>query len=610
VAVERCRFERCDFGLLLGNWNSLDWWLWDCRFTECGTGVSNDPGCGNYNVYRSVFKNSQKRDCKIGNLGGFAFVANNSEGSHPFLISDRFSAGANLTIQGNQITRVKNSDSQRDPGSISVGHPGPNLVLGNTFTRKTDLPGPDLWFGAGNNTDPSGFALLIGNQTTGTNLVQTTGKYRVLNLEEVNRISDQTKVGAKFIFDKPYPISPKIPVVEILANSSGDQIQAAMDGAKNGTVIHLPAGTYLLGQPLTVKTGKMIKLQGDGLLNATTLVPDGDFGERGLIEVQPGGRLEARDLALQAPIQGGGVVGMIVKMEDTDEVKVMGNQVQTKGFGPGMVVEGLDYGGVVLRNHGHNGVTVFGGPRLANGEPVPGKVEILCGASSRDKNLKPETPIYDVRKGGKIFVRDVWYEGDPPEFMQVRDWGDIVFVGGHVAPKKGQDHSAVDAIQMNGKAGSVLLAQAALNGADLTIGKLAEGFFVTLFGLTPYPGTEIRYADQSSRRSDMGDGISEAEEHKPGTISISNIPSSISAKPGGPGFVQLMCRQNNTKITGSEPLPDVNAEGDVAGRFQALRDWKLPAADLDAPVKLHRVNCTGSIGLVIVSSQPGKKKSE
>jgi len=108
----------------------------------------------------------------------------------------------------------------------------------------------------------------------------------------------------------------------------------------------------------------------------------------------------------------------------------------------------------------------------------------------------------------------------------------------------------------------------------------------------------------------MGDGISEAEEHKPGSISISNIPSSISAKPGGPGFVQLMCRQNNTKITGSEPLPDVNADGDVAGRFKALRDWKLPPADLDAPVKLHRVSCTGSIGLVVVSSQPGKKKSE
>ena len=253
----------------------------------------------------------------------------------------------------------------------------------------------------------------------------------------------------------------------------------------------------------------------------------------------------------------------------------MGNQVQTTGFGPGLVVEGLDYGRVVLRNHGHNGVTVFGGPRLANGEPVPGRVEILCGASSRDGNLKPETPIYDVRKGGRIMVRDVWYEGSPPEFMQVRDRGDIVFVGGHVAPNKGQGHSAVDAIQMNGKAGSVLLAQAALNGADLTIGQLAEGFFVTLFGLTPYPETSIR-----------------------------------SESPSNPGFVQLMCRQNNTKITGSEPLPDVNADGDIARRFQSLREWKLPPASLDAPVKLHRVSCTGSIGLVVVSAGSGKTKSD
>ena len=190
----------------------------------------------------------------------------------------------------------------------------------------------------------------------------------------------------------------------------------------------------------------------------------------------------------------------------------------------------------------------------------------------------------------------------------MRDRGDILFLGGHVAPNKGKGQSPVDAIQMNGKAGSALLAQAALNGADLTIGKLAEGFFVTLFGLTPYPGTLIRYAGQSSGISDMGYGISETNkaEAKP----ISNIPSSISAKPGSPGFVQLMCRQNNTKITGSEPLADVNADGDVTGRFKALRNWKLPPVDLDAPVKLHRVSCAGSIGLVIVSSQPGKKKSE
>ena len=126
----------------------------------------------------------------------------------------------------------------------------------------------------------------------------------------------------------------------------------------------------------------------------------------------------------------------------------------------------------------------------------------------------------------------------------------------------------------------------------------------TPWGAAKQPGDGI--SEMGDGISDMGDGRSEAEEHKSGSISISNIPSAISAKPGRPGFVRMMCRQNNTKITGSEPLPDVNAEGEVAERFRILREWKLPAADLDAPVKLHRVSCTGSIGLVVVKA--GKNK--
>ena len=172
----------------------------------------------------------------------------------------------------------------------------------------------------------------------------------------------------------------------------------------------------------------------------------------------------------------------------------------------------------------------------------------------------------------------------------MRDRGDIVFVGGHVAPNKGKEHSAANAIQLNGEAGSVLLAQAALNGADLTIGQLTQGFFVTLFGLTPYPGTKISYGDLGSGRSEMEDGGSGSQQ-----------------KTASPRFTQLMCRQNNTKITGSEPLPDVNADVDLAERFRTLRGWKLPPPDLDAPVILHRVSCSGSIGLVVVRSEPKTK---
>ena len=143
---------------------------------------------------------------------------------------------------------------------------------------------------------------------------------------------------------------------------------------------------------------------------------------------------------------------------------------------------------------------------------------------------------------------------------------------------------------------------------DLTIGQLAKGFFVTLFGLTPYPETRISCGDLGSGRSEMEDGRSEGEKLKTASNAISNIPDPISAKPAEAGFVQLMCRQNNTKITGSEPLADVNAEGDIATRFQILREWKLPLPDLDAPVKLHRVSCTGSIGMVVVSSLPRAEK--
>ena len=610
VAVERCLFERCGTGLLLANWNSLDWWLWDCRFMECGTAVSNSPGCGEFRLYRCVLAGSKEADVKVGNLGTFAFVENVSRGSRMFFSASwGHTAGGNFTFQGNRIegaTFDGKIAGQATCGlGIYMGNPGPVLMLDNQFIHTESAEGPDVYFQSANSQDPKGAALLIGNTTTGKTLYEKEKDYEVRVVEDqmagggrrevegqqkAESESRKSETHSSTISDLPSGMPAGRGVIEVAAGSGGEEIQKAINGADEGQVVHLPAGNYRLSEPIVIKTGKKVTLQGDGLLNATVLVPERDFGERGLLEVLPGGSLEVRDLALQAPVQGGGAVGMIVKTADTEGVKVLGNQVQTTGFGPGLVVEGLDYGRVILRNHGHNGVTVFGGPRAKKGDPVPGRVELLCGASSRDGNLKPETPIYEVRQGGKILVRDIWYEGNPPEFMQVRDRGDIVFVGGHVAPNKGKDHSAVDAIRLNGEAGSVLLAQAALNGADLTIGQLTQGFFVTLFGLTPYPGTKISYGDLGSGRSEMEDGGSGSQQ-----------------KTASPRFTQLMCRQNNTKITGSEPLADVNAEGDLAERFRTLREWKLPEPGLDAPVKLHRVSCSGSIGLVIVNAGLSKK---
>ncbi|NBX70165.1 MAG: hypothetical protein EBR01_14575, partial [Proteobacteria bacterium] len=55
VCVRRCHFQQCGQGILLQNWNSLDWWVWDSVFEDCGQAISNSPGCGNYNAYRNLF---------------------------------------------------------------------------------------------------------------------------------------------------------------------------------------------------------------------------------------------------------------------------------------------------------------------------------------------------------------------------------------------------------------------------------------------------------------------------------------------------------------------------------------------------------------------------
>lgn len=590
VCVRRCAFVRCGYGLLLQNWNSLDWWVWDCEFRQCQVGVSNKPGCGNYNVYRSFFSGSEEADCLIGNLGGFGFVENVSEGSGLFLSSDCHTAGANLTLQGNRVSRKGWDNKRPDSAQVYIGQPGPVLLLDNLFRRAAGAPGPEIYLGPGNRVNPSGSALLIGNRSTvAKNSLVKKGTFDVRQLEaaggQENLEEGQVPAEAKGTTGIPAEISFPSGVLAVRAGAEGGEIQKVLDKAPDGSVVHLPSGKYMLDQPLVVPGGKKLTIRGDGFIFSTCLQASRDFQGEALVICQPTDGLILQDLQIAGSVAGGAPAGLLIRVADGPGVAVHGDQAYNLGFGPGLVVEGLDEARVVLENHQHNGVAVLGGPQAMAGKGGGAAVEILQGASSRDKNLKPETPIYDVRQGGKVLVRDIWYEGHPPEFMQVRDRGDIVFVGGHVAPVHGREGPSPDAIRLEGQAGSILLAQAALNGADLTIGQLAEGFAVTLFGLTPYPGTSIRYA------GGLGGRIKMKEDGKKSTSQ----------------FVQLMCRQNNLQVTGSEALPDVNAGGDLSERFQILREWKLPDPDEPARVRLHRVRAEGGVGMVVVSSKLKEK---
>ena len=57
TSVVRSRFVRnTSAGIALGNFNALDLWVWDSTFVDCGTGVTNTTGAGNFHVYNSAFE--------------------------------------------------------------------------------------------------------------------------------------------------------------------------------------------------------------------------------------------------------------------------------------------------------------------------------------------------------------------------------------------------------------------------------------------------------------------------------------------------------------------------------------------------------------------------
>src|SRR5262249_18750581 len=43
TVVQRCTFTNCSqAGVSVENYNSLNWFVWDCEFDDCGSGVSNE----------------------------------------------------------------------------------------------------------------------------------------------------------------------------------------------------------------------------------------------------------------------------------------------------------------------------------------------------------------------------------------------------------------------------------------------------------------------------------------------------------------------------------------------------------------------------------------
>ncbi|HEY2012167.1 MAG TPA: glycosyl hydrolase family 28-related protein, partial [Bryobacteraceae bacterium] len=227
TSVLRSKFLSLTTGILLGNFNALDLWVWDSLFDHCGTGITNNPGAGAWHVYNSTFLYSRVADNSIGNTGAFSFVGNYSVGASPFLAAGETINPALITVQANRINSTV---------PISIRNQGPLLMLDNIVGSNRSVPGVTASF-------PSDIDLIsIGNRYAGRTGVSTVGRLTTMD--------DLTLQSNRFAAPPPITTPPNTSrtIIEVPAGATSNVIQAAIDSAArlNGqkAVVHIPFGQY------------------------------------------------------------------------------------------------------------------------------------------------------------------------------------------------------------------------------------------------------------------------------------------------------------------------------------------------------------------------------
>ncbi len=249
TTVWRCQFLRCaKAGISIQNFNSLDWFIWDCRFEDCTLGVTNTFGAGNFHVYQSLFRRSTQADMSIGNTCYFSLRDNTSVGSQAFFTASPMSACSNLTIQGNTIIDCQDV-------AIRMQDLGPLLLFDNTFAGRKN-PAVQV--------NPKAGFVSIGNTFTAANAIQA----KESGIRFDDRVVDYEALRVSIREPPGFLPKRERPVIELARTSTDADLRQAIEkaGTMKGQrpIIHLPAGTYSIRETLVIPAGCDVQIIGDG----------------------------------------------------------------------------------------------------------------------------------------------------------------------------------------------------------------------------------------------------------------------------------------------------------------------------------------------------------
>jgi hypothetical protein len=444
------------YGIILKNFNALDWWIWYSDFENNGTAITNNPGAGNFHAYNNVFKNQLWYDIELLNTGNFNIRDNFSINSGKFLNESFYYTNAAVTrLQGNTvITSSAGSYNGCNGCSIYQGNMGPTILTDNTFVSPPGATGAAVIIMA---LDPAD-CVSVGNTYTQNNTVQC-GSYSNGN---GRLISQDDKVVSAAVDLAPQVLPRVLPnyhrrVFDVAAGSGATQIQAVIQQAAaycgQRPVVHLPYGTYQLNQTITIPANCDIQLMGDG--EHTALSWAGSGNTRAIALLGPS-RAILRDFYLNA----GSGVGIEVRNADQPGSRIYMEEVSAlRARTANIFVDSLDYTLVELHDFQLAytavapastgiGLKVTGGPLAQQGKPQYGRTNLLAGSGGANYLT------YQASQGASLIVRDAWYESNTASnFAQVSDNSNATFEGSRIANSGGQGGLAAptdkDAVQVN-----------------------------------------------------------------------------------------------------------------------------------------------------------------
>ena len=562
TAVLRCKFQRCSkAGASIQNFNSLDWWFWDCEFDGCRLGLTNQFGAGHFHVYRSLFRGSTEADMSIGNTEYFGIRGNTSVGSKAFFVAGGIGAGAQITFQGNTVLDTK------DAAAIRIGNLGPIVLMDNVIrSRAGEEKGPAVVLAKGT------AAVSIGNQFTVADPIKPGDRFRAID----DRIVPRGQVADKAPDLPGTPPNLKRPVFEVAVGAKAADIQKVIDeAAKVGDkrpVVHLPVGKYRIEKTLVIPAGKCIQLVGDGTLNGTILEWAGE-GEGLVIYMEGPSGATLREMGVSGGKQADGIVLGGVR----DYARVFGEQLNVSAVETGLTVAAGPSGQVVLHNFEHSGCKI--GVKVDGGGQEYKAISVLIlGGASSTNGLS-----YDVSRGGCLLARDIWYEsGQEPRFMRCTDSGTFTLDGANVAHphKKGEP-----GIEIDGFRGRLTFIGTTFTDVSGTPGE--------------FPGIVVRGESPDTQVLLLG-------PHGSGAYFANESPKAKVASLFGVRY---------TKGGGAEPIPDVGQWDDafVRGMLRQVRAGDptlFPFLSERVPVEaelmtakndayFHRVIVSGRNGVVI-----------